>query len=152
MGPIEPLAKWPSAAYPRTRATVDRADVRGLGGAVAQHRVRHVGGDDEHVGVDGPRQQRRAEVLVDDRLDARAAEPSASRTTGIPPPPLATTTKPASTRACTAGRVEDLQRLGRGDHAPPALLAAVLPGLAVLDAGRRLLGRQEAADRLGRLR
>ncbi len=31
------------------------------------------------------------------------SEPSASRTTGMPPPPLATTTKPASTRACTAG-------------------------------------------------
>ena len=31
------------------------------------------------------------------------SEPSASRTTGIPPPPLAITTNPASTRACTAG-------------------------------------------------
>ena len=49
------------------------------------------------------------------------------------------------------GRVEDLQRLGRGDHAAPALLAAVLPGLAVLDQQERLVGRQEAADRLGRL-
>ena len=29
--------------------------------------------------------------------------------------------------------VEDLERLGRGDDASPALLAAVLPGLAVLD-------------------
>ena len=31
------------------------------------------------------------------------SEPSASRTTGIPPPPLATTTYPASTSDCTAG-------------------------------------------------
>ena len=46
--------------------------------------------------------------------------------------------------------VEDLERLGRGDDAAPALLAAVLPGLAVLDEQRGLVGGQEAADRLGR--
>ena len=50
------------------------------------------------------------------------------------------------------GRVDDLQRLRRGDHAPPALLAPVLPGLAVLDQQLRLLGREEPADGLGRLR
>src|SRR6476620_12383540 len=32
---------------------VDAADVLGLGRAEAQHRVRHVGGDHEHVGLDG---------------------------------------------------------------------------------------------------
>ena len=32
-----------------------RPDVGGLGRAVAQHRVRYVGRDHEHVGVDGPR-------------------------------------------------------------------------------------------------
>ena len=54
-------------------------------------------------------------------------------TTGIPPPPCATTTKPASSSACTAARVEDLERLRRGDHPAPALRAAVLPDLTVLD-------------------
>src|SRR5262245_25923999 len=32
-------------------------DVGGLGRAVVQHRVRYVGRDDEHVGLDGPGQQ-----------------------------------------------------------------------------------------------
>ena len=62
-----------------------------------------------------------------------ASEPSGRRTCGMPPPPLATTTKPASIRASDGRGVEDLQRLGRGDDAAPALLAAVLPGLAVVD-------------------
>src|SRR3954466_12913449 len=46
------------------------AEVRGLRSAVVQHRVRYVGRDDEDVGPDRPGQQRRAEVLVDHRLDA----------------------------------------------------------------------------------
>ena len=50
-------------------------------------------------------------------------------------------------------RVEDLERLRRRDHAPPALLAAVLPGLAVLDQQLRASSSGEvAADRLGRVR
>ena len=70
LGPIEPLAKWPSAAYARIVDDGDGADVLGLGRAVAQHRVRDVGGDDEYVGLHRAREQRGAEVLVDDRLDA----------------------------------------------------------------------------------
>ena len=59
--------------------------------------------------------------------------PSASRTTGMPPPPAAITTYPAATRVATAGGVEDLARLRRRDDAPPAPLTAVLELLAVLD-------------------
>ena len=53
-------------------------------------------------------------------------------------------------RAARPGASTISQRLGRGDDAAPALLAAVLPGLAVLDEHRGLVGRQVAADRLGR--
>ena len=49
------------------------------------------------------------------------------------------------------GGVDDGPRLGRGDHAAPALLAAVLPHLAEGDEPFRLLARQEPADRLARL-
>ena len=43
-------------------------------------------------------------------------------------------------------------RLGGGDDATPALLAAVLPALAVVDERLRLLAREEAPDRLRRVR
>ena len=59
--------------------------------------------------------------------------PSGSRTTGMPPPPWRPRRTRPRRRARTAGGVEDLERLGRGDDPAPALLAAVLPGLAVLD-------------------
>ena len=49
------------------------------------------------------------------------------------------------------GGVDDGRRLRRGDHPAPALLAAVLPDLAECDEPLRLLAREEAADRLGRL-
>ena len=57
------------------------------------------------------------------------------------------------------GRVEDLERLGRGDDAPPAALAAVLPRLAVLDerlaprgarSGRRAWSASRSRGRPGR--
>ena len=77
--------------------------------------------------------------------------PSASRTTGMPPPPAATTTWPDSTSARIAPRSRISIGLGRGDDAAPALVAAVLPLLAVLDHLLRLVGGQVATDRLGRL-
>jgi len=48
--------------------------------------------------------------------------------------------------------LEDLERLGRGDHAPPALLPAVLPGLAVVDEHPGLGFGEVSPDRLGRRR
>ena len=74
-----------------------------------------------------------------------------SRTTGMPPPPAPHHEAGLHHRQ-DRRRVEDLQRLGRGDHAAPALLAAVLPGLAVLHEYAGFLGAQVAADRLGRPR
>src|SRR5512141_1646495 len=49
---------------------VDPAERLGLRGAEPQRRLRDVGGDHEHVGGDGAGEQRGAQVLVDDRLDA----------------------------------------------------------------------------------
>ena len=76
--------------------------------------------------------------------------PSASRTTGIPPPPLAMTTNPASTRARTAGA----SRIARGSGDATSRRQPLAPRssqmLAVLDQEGRLLGGQRAADRLGR--
>ena len=69
-GPIEPLAKWPSAAYDRISSTVTVPMSAASGRAVVQHRVRYVGRDHEHVDLDGLREQCGAQVLVDDRLDA----------------------------------------------------------------------------------
>ena len=61
-----------------------------------------VGGDDEHVGLDGAREQGGAEVLVDDRLHAVQGAVGGAHDRDSPPP-LATTTNPASTSARTAG-------------------------------------------------
>ena len=77
--------------------------------------------------------------------------PSGSRTTGMPPPPAATTTWPALDEHARRADVEHLERLGRGDDPAPALLAAVLPHLAVVDEGLRLLAREVAPDRLARV-
>src|SRR5688572_21405717 len=48
----------------------DAADRLGVGGAEAEHGLRDVGGDDENVDLDGPREQGGAEILVDDGLHA----------------------------------------------------------------------------------
>ena len=127
------------------------ADVGGLGRAVVQHRVRHVGRDHEDVGPDGAGQQRGAEVLVDDRLDAAQAAVGVAHHRDAAAA-VGDHHEAGVEQRLHGGRVDDLQRLGRGDHPAPALLAAVLPGLAVLDQQLRLLGREEPADRLGRRR
>ena len=68
----------------------------------------------------------------------------------MPPPPLATTTKPASTSACTAAASRISRGSGDATTRRQPALAAVLPGLAVLDEHRGLVGREVPPDRLGR--
>ena len=107
-----------------------------------------VGGDHQHVGADLRGEQRGREVLVDDGLDAvqRAvgvADDRDAAAAGADDHVAAVGERP------DGGRVEHLERLGRRDDAAPAPVAAVLPGLAVLDEGARLVLREVAADRLG---
>ena len=109
-----------------------------------------VGGDDQDVGQDGAREQCGREVLVDHRLD-----------TGDRPVLVAHARDAAAAGGHHdvsggheregGGGVQDLKRLGRGDHPAPPARATVLPGLAVLDQRRGLVGRQVAADRLDRV-
>ena len=80
-------------------------------------------------------EQGRAEVLVDDGLDA------AQGAVGVPDDGDAAAAVGDDDEAgldqrVHGRRVEDLQRLRRGDDPAPALLAAVLPRLAVLDQHR----------------
>ena len=79
-----------------------------------------------------------------------AREPSARRTTGIPPPPAATTTAPVPAGPRSGRQLQDLPRLRGGDHPAPAP-AGVLPHHPALGvhaaAGLRLV--VEVADRLG---
>ncbi len=150
LGPIDPDANWPSAAYAAQLGEGDPAELALLRGAPVDRGVVDVGGDDEHVGLEGAGEQGGGEVLVDDGLDA--AEPAVG---------LA-----HHGDAAAAGRdddvagleqrahradVEHLERLGGGHDAAPALLAAVLPHLAVVDQRLRLLAGQVAADRLARV-
>ena len=119
-----------------------------VGLAPADDGVGHVGGDDEHVGTGGVGEQGGAEVLVDDGLD------TGERTVGTAYVRDASTTvghhDEAGLDQCEDRRgVEDLPRLGRGDDAAPALLAAVLPGLAVAHQELRLGLGEVPADRLG---
>ena len=81
-------------------------------------------------------------------------EPSGSRTTGIPPPPLATTTNPASTRARTAqggveGRQHDIGHVGtvaRGDSAVGEI--ALTGDAAEVKEKRSAPGRRSAVARI----
>ncbi len=136
LGPIEPLAKCPCAASARSRRTSTRPIGSGLGGAEAEHRVRDVGDDHQHVGGHRPGQQHRSEVLVDHRLDPAQARPARA-----PPGSRRRRSRPPRSRPrpgrVHGSRVQDLQRLRGGHHPPPAPGAAVLPGLAVLDRGPR---------------
>ena len=127
------------------------ADVGGLGRAVVQHRVRYVGRDHEDVDLDGPGQQGGPQVLVDDGLDAAQVAVAVAHHRDAATA-VGHDHEAAVDERLHGGRVDDLQRLRRGDHAPPALLAPVLPRLAVLDQQLCLLGREEPADGLGRLR
>ena len=128
----------------------DRAEPPLVGRAEADRDRRHVGRDHQHVGVDGPAEQRGRQILVDDRLhpahgavriahhrDAAAARGHHDETGGQ---------QDRDRRG-----VEDLHRLRRRDHPAPALLAAVLPHLPVLDHHARLRLGQVPPDRLARL-
>ena len=94
-------------------------------------------------------EQGRAEVLVDDGLDTgeRAVGTAYVRDAAAT---VGDDDEAGLDQREHGGRVEDLQRLGRGDDAAPALLAAVLPRLAVLDQHPGLGLGQVAPDRLGR--
>ena len=70
LGPIEPEANSPCAAYASSSAGVTDAEGALLRRAPADGDVLDVGRDDERVGLDGRREQGRREVLVDDGLDA----------------------------------------------------------------------------------
>ena len=122
----------------------------GVGGAPAGDGVRDVGRDDEHVGVDGAGEQGRREVLVDDRLDAVHGAVGAADDGDAPAAGRDDDVTGGEERVERV-RLEDLDRLRGGDDAAPALLAAVLPALAVVDERLRLLAGEEAADRLGRV-
>src|SRR6478736_5426019 len=128
----------------------DPADVVGVGRAPAGDGVRDVGRDDERVGVDGAGEQGGREVLVDNRLDAvhgavTAADDGDATTAGRDDDVT------SGEERVERMRLEDLDGLGGGDDATPALLAAVLPALAVVDERLGLLAGQEAPDRLRRV-
>lgn len=94
------------------------------------------------------REQCRGEVLVDDRLDAAQAavlladDRDAAAAGGDDD--VARLDEGAD-----GAEVEDLAGFRRGDDSPPALVAAVLPLLTVVDHLLGLVGRQVATDRLG---
>ena len=69
LGPMEPDANWPSAACAAHLGEGDAAEVALPRGAPVDGGVVDVGGDDEHVGVEGAGEQGGREVLVDDGLD-----------------------------------------------------------------------------------
>ena len=100
-GPIEPLAKWPSAASARIR----RTSTRPSGSASGVPKRSTACGTSVAI-TSTSASTVRASSAAPRSLSMTASTPRsrrrASRTTGMPPPPLATTTKPASTRACTA--------------------------------------------------
>ena len=125
---------------------------QGPGGRRAEvhHDVGDVGGDDQGVGVELAGEDRGGEVLVDDGLDA-AQRGAVLAVVGDRDAAAAGADddEAGPGQRVDRGGVDDGLRLGRGDHAAPALLAAVLPDLAERDEPLRLLARQEPADRLG---
>ena len=82
-----------------------------------------------------------------------SSTPSARRTTGIPPPPTVMTMKSSSISGTDRVLLDDAQRAGRGDHAPPATAGILddVPSVTVAPLGRLGLVHVRA-DRLGRVR
>ena len=102
LGPIDPLAKWPSAASARISPTVTRPT--GAASGVPKRSTAcgtSVAMTSTSTVID--RASRAAPRSLSMTASTPVSVPSSRRTTGMPPPPLAITTKPASTRACTAG-------------------------------------------------
>src|SRR5262249_20711614 len=131
-GPIEPLAKWPAAAYPRSSATVTAPSgvacgvpqpTTAAGTSVAISRIR---GAAPHGAARGG-----AGVLVAPR---RPAARCPARLAPRRPPAAAVGHhhEPGGQQGHHGRRVEHLERLRGGHHPAPAALAAVLPELAVV--------------------
>ncbi len=100
--------------------------------------------------VEGGREERGGEVLVDDGLDP--AQPAvAVADHGDAAASGADDDVPGVEEGARGPDVEHLQRLGGGDDPPPALLAPVLPDLAVVDHPPGRLPVQVAAHRLARV-
>ena len=130
------------AACARSSAAVTRPQRPRGGVPKSTITLRDVGGDDQDVGAELAGEQRGGEVLVDDGLDAAQRVPvrpsSHDRDAAAAG---ADDDEPGVGQRVDGGGVDDRMRLGRGDDAAPALLAAVLPDLAVLDRTARASSR-----------
>ena len=131
LGAHRPGGELPGLGVPAQLGEGDPLEVALLRGAPVDGGVVDVGGDDEDVGVEGAREQGGGEVLVDDGLDA--VEPAVGVADDGDAAPAGGDDDVAGGEQRPHGLdVDDLERLGRGDDAAPALVAAVLPDLPVL--------------------
>ena len=126
LGPIEPLAKCPSAAYSCICDSVDPADRLGLGRAEAQHGLRHVGGDDQHVGVRPVRRaaRRRGPCRSPPRRPTATRPPgvrrgSRRRRSRRPRTPPRSAAAPPARRGCPAARARRRPGASPSHRGPP---------------------------------
>ena len=150
-GPIEPEANWPSRGVRADLGQAHPGEVALVVGAPVDGGVVDVGGDDEDVGVEGSGEQRGGEVLVDDGLDPAQATGGVAHD-GDAATPGRDDDVAGGEQGAQGRGVEHLERLGGGDDPAPALLAAVLPHLAVVDHRLCLRVGEVATDRLARVR
>ena len=91
----------------------------------------HVGEDEERVGAELAREQRRREVLVDDRVDAGEGAAAAHHRHAAA---AGADDEAAAVDEVADGlELDDLARLGAGHHAPPAASRVLAHGEALLE-------------------
>ncbi len=148
-GPMLPLANWPSS---RVLAQLANADpIQGLFRRCPEPEcdMVDVGRDHQHVDVEGPAEDRRRQVLVDDGLHP-VQRPVLDPDDGHAAAAGTHDHETCPQHRCDRRSVENCPRFGGCDDPSPAPLAPVLPGLAVLDHHAGLVARKIPPDRFGR--